>query len=192
MRGYWKPVVLAALLALCGCYPTTREAIGISKGVASDPALMGTWQGHVTGDQGITYLFFLTHPPEPEQAMIVRVGDGKDPGEWSSFSIVLGKAGANTILNAVFENGSLPRDENEDYTPLLYRFEPDGALHLYLMNSLAAEDAVRANRLGGEVVSAGKTADVTLTGDPQIIDEYFAANATKLFTVDFGTFRRVN
>jgi hypothetical protein len=184
--------MLAAVLALCGCYPTSHEAIGISKGVANDPALSGTWLGHIAGDQGTTYLFFLQHPPEPEQAMIVRVGDGKDPGEWASFSIVLGKAGGSAILNAVFENGSLPRDDTEDYTPLLYRFEADGALHFFLMNSLAAEDAVRANRLGGEIVSAGKNADVTLTGDPETIDAYFAANATKFFTVDFGTFKRVN
>ena len=193
MRPHFRLFILLAALALGGCYPTSQEAIGISNGPAVDAKLYGVWQGRIANQNGNVYLFFLARAPAPAQAMLVRPGDApNEKGDWASFSIVLGKAGSNGIVNALFDGGGVPRDENPDFVPLLYRFEADGTLHLYALDTIALEDAVRANRLAGGIVQNGKNADVTLTGDPKTLDAFFAANSAKFFTQLFGSFRRVN
>jgi hypothetical protein len=206
--------VIAFLAILSGCSSIrTDNPVGISGGAQTDATLVGGWrvveaQPKQIPPGGAGYLFFL---PQKE---------GGYTGVWMAwntpaaakpdivlFSIVTGRLGTAGIISAriVEMNGKPPSHIEPGYWPMLYRLDGNGRLHLFdasFEGIKLVENAVKSHRLAGtsEEQSGGKDASgkeiktihVRLTADPKSLDEYFAANASLIFTEPAFTFEHVD
>lgn len=180
---------LAAFLA--ACYPTTQVPIGSTGPTAPDARLIGVWKG--TPKDGPNYLFFLPRKDKLE-AIMVYPAKGDDKGSWMSFAARTGKAGNNDFINGreLLDDGEPAKNQNNDYTPLYYRFDKDGTLRLFFLDDNKIEEAITKGELKGEIKKSDIGDDVRITADAKMLDAFFATHDPKtLFTDQLGVYRRV-
>lgn len=195
MTAHFRAFALLCLtIVLAACYPTSESPIGVSAGAPSpDARLSGVWKGRIGTDKdAAAYLFVFPREGGRLEAMLLHPSAKDDKGDWTTVSLVPGKTGAADILNAklVLDNGAPAKEGTADYTPVLYRFEANGALRLFVLDEKALGNAVRQKRIAGTVKESSIGDDVRLTAGGKSLDAFFAANAAALFTQDYGSFRK--
>ncbi len=186
---------------LAGCGVTTVNPIGISSGAAQDESLLGVWRIDTPASKkdpgGYALVFFYPYKDGHLQAVMLGVSKDHKSSEtkcrdcWLNVDIFTGKAGDNRIFNVKFisSGGEQVTTQTQDYIPFLYRFDPDGTMHVFMLSSGAA-DALHKGGVAGTYDDKSKRA--RLTADPKSLDRFFAKNAQSLFTDPYAVLRRVN
>jgi hypothetical protein len=180
--------------ALAGCYPTSENPIGVAT-AAPDSRLLGAWKGQIGTDKDASAsLYVFPREGGRFEAMLIHAASKDDKGGWTTASLVPGKIGSTTVLNAklILDDGAPAKEGTADYTPVMYRFDAGGVLRLFMLDDKALETAIRAGRIAGTIKENSFGDDVRLTADAKSLDAFFAANAATLFTQAYGIFRRVN
>lgn len=190
-------VVVAALaLALSGCLPVTSTSpVGTTRGLGVDRRLAGMWEGST--DSGTPGWFaFVPDDHGGMTAILIGFPSTKDSdGSFETFFVRTAALGRAEYLNAqeLTDNGRAATGPlAKNIMPLLYRFENERRLTLYLMDEEAAKKIVEAGRIAG-VVEHEQFGDVTLTANPADLDRFFAsATGLALFKKPFVVLTRVN
>lgn len=179
--------IIALALGLLGCLPVTSTSpVGTTRGLGIDRRLVGMWEGS-TDKPG--WLAFVPDDHGGMTGILIGFPSKKDSsafyGTYALQTAALGKA---EYMNAreMTDNGlvaSGPLAKN--FMPLLYRFDGERTLTLYLVDDDAAKQVIRAGKIVG-VIQNGQFGDVTLTAKPADLDKFFASDAgLKLFTKPF-------
>jgi hypothetical protein len=182
-------------LFLAACYPvTTTNPLGTSAGFSSDPALAGLWRAEMAhAKDEVVYFHFLPMDQAGFKVVIVSGGE-KLNGEWSVARVTAANLGTHRFLNAemVFNNGKRENDPAHGTVPLLYRFEADGRVSLYLMSEDRAKEAIQSGAVAG-AIEPGDFGDVTLTAEPDDLDTFFASeDGVALFAEKFATLTKMD
>lgn len=190
-------VALVAAVMLAGCGEvSTQYPVGSTTGLTSDPALIGTWWPRAEKGDDVErtadgnhagYIHVL--PTREGQFEIVLVSLPVKPGDTGDFEVYRassGRAGENRFLNVVMLSpaGEEPLTApKHGTTPILYRFEANGDLTLFKLDTDKTTAAVKAGVIAGTIEKNtykydGKeyegTPDVTITADPATLDAFFA------------------
>jgi hypothetical protein len=178
-----------ALLTLCACTTvSTTNPIGIAKGAVEDAKLMGSWRFIPANDKDskdpkdVAFAFFVTQP-NGVHGLLVLPGEN----EWWEAEIVIGKAGANGMLNVrpAQKNGEPVEgtDKLEGYFPLRYSAGADGTISLFLWTEDALKDAIEKKQVAGTVANGA----ITLTAAPDALDAFFSTAAPDIFSEPYAT-----
>jgi hypothetical protein len=194
MRGLRLLVAAGLAAMLTACLPvTTKTPVGTTAGLGADPALIGTWKGHSTGEKGTMYFHFLRAKDGGIDAVLVGPSTKKDDGGWMVMAMQTAKLGERQFINArAIYDGGKPAEGTmaENTIPLLYSFDAKGVLTLSLMDEDAAKAAVKAGKIAG-TVGEGQFGDVTLTADAKALDAFMqSADAAALFVKPFAVLRK--
>src|SRR6185437_16562226 len=142
MKALRMFVAVYAVFLLTACYPvTTTSPIGTTVGFSTDTALAGLWRAEMAqSDDEVVFFHFLPMDDGSFKVVIVSGGE-KLNGEWSVARVKAASLGDNHFLNAemVFDNGKRTSDPKHGTVPLLYRFETDGRVSLFLISEDAAK-----------------------------------------------------
>jgi hypothetical protein len=184
-----------ALLLLAACYPpTTTHPVGTTAGLKLDPVLNGTWKADpASRDERGAFLHFLPKLDGSLTVLMVQTGDEPD-GDWSLIELTNGKAGNNRYMNArlVMSNGKAEDDSPGGTIPLLYRFDSQGHLMLYMMNEDRTKAAIKAGQITG-TIGKGDSGDAVITADPVALDKFMASPAAlALFVKPFFTLHKID
>jgi hypothetical protein len=194
-RGFSvRLLAVFACFILAACYPTTQVPIGSTGPTTPDTRLIGSWLGQIGDGPETIYLFFMPRGTDQAEALLVEPAQGQEDGSWSSYTVLNGYAGTHAVLNAraVLDDGKPAESADEGYTPLLYRFEEDGSLHLFLLDESATKAAIRSGKIAGTIKEESYTDSITLTADGKTLDTFFATpEGIALFAKPFGVFRRI-
>ena len=154
MRALGRVLALLCLTAaLAGCYPTSERPIGVSGTPAADQRLLGRWTGQIGTGKDTASLYVFPREKGQLEALLVHPAAKDDKGGWTTASLLPGKAGAVNILNAklVLDDGAPAKEGTKDYTPVMYRFDADGTLRLFMLGDKALEVAIRQGRIAGTI-----------------------------------------
>jgi hypothetical protein len=170
--------VALAALGLAGCPPVTTTApLGSSVAAATDPGFTGIWRGRAGASEGPSYFTFLPQDDGSINAVVVTPPTPHDKGGWGVFALRTLTLGPNHYLavhQTIADGKPATGRAAEQTVPVLYRFTPDGALVLYLIDEDRARAAIAANKIAGTAEN-GKFGDVTLTAIPAALDAYLAS-----------------
>jgi hypothetical protein len=180
---------IALVLAVSGCLPVTSTSpVGTTKGLGADRRLAGMWHGS-TGNAAPGWFAFVPDDHGGMTAIVTSFPSGNESsGFYGTYAVRTASLGKAAYMNAreVMESGKPatgPLAENSML--LLYRFDGERTLTLYLVDEDAAKQAVGTGKIAG-VVQGGQFGDVTLTAKPADLDRFFASDAAlKLFTKPF-------
>jgi hypothetical protein len=196
MKAVRFAFALAAALLAAACLPvTTKGPVGTTVGFKPDPALVGVWKGHSVDDGKETgYLAFLANDDDTMTALVIS--PGKTTGEWESYSLRTATLGTNRFINAREEmkNG---KTEEDDQTAsldivLLYRFQKNGKLALYMIDEAAAKAAIKAGKIPG-TIDSGDFGDAHITAEPAALDALMQSkDGLALFTKPLLVLSKVN
>lgn len=195
MKTFRMAAAACAVFLLAACYPvTTASPVGTSVGFSTDPALAGLWRAEMTQSKDeVVYFHFL--PMEDGSFKVVIVsGSEKLNGEWSVARVKAANLGDGRFLNAemVFNDGKRESDSSHGTVPLLYRFESNGRVSLFLISEDKAKEAIQSGAVAG-TIEPGDFGDVKLTAEPYDLDKFFAGDeGTALFTEKFATLTKVS
>ncbi len=175
MKAIRLALVLAATLLAAACLPvTTTVPVGSTAGFKADPALFGLWKGMDSDKDAPGYFVFLKNDDGSMTALMITPPKGTDGGEWESFALQTAMLGANRFINATeaFEKGKAADGPlAQTRFPLLYRFQKNGKLALYLVDEKLAAAAINAGKIKG-TVEPGDTGDVHITADAAALDAF--------------------
>lgn len=194
-RAFRVFVAVYTVFLAAACYPvTTTNPVGTTVGFSSDPALAGLWRAEMAeAKDEIVYFHFLPMNDGSFKVVIVSGGEKLD-GEWSVVRVKAASLGDNHFLNAelVFNNGKRESDPKHGTVPLLYHFEKDGRVSLFLISEDKAKDAIQSGDVAG-TIEPGDFGDVALTAEPDDLDKFFAGDdGAALFAQKFATLTKVS
>ncbi len=111
-----------------------------------------------------------------------------------SFALILGELGEHRFVNAkiLLDDGEPSSEKDNGYTPLLYRFDEDGTLRLFVLDDIELKKAIREGKIAGNVKESTYFDDIRITADEKALNAFFLSTTASLFTEDFGTFHRLN
>ena len=189
--------VLAAALFAASCLPVTTDApVGTTAGRGADPALIGTWKAvpEKPNQGGPQFVHFIAGKDGAMTVLLVDTGKRRSDGEWSVSSASAAVLGGRHYLNvrALSENGKPAEGADaERNVPLLYRFDDDGTLRVFLIDEDKAKAAIEAGTIEGRI-EPGDYGDVILTAPPAKLDALIAGDdGAALFTQKLLVLRRV-
>jgi len=192
-------LLAAAALFVAACLPvTTKNPVGSTVGFKQDPALVGLWKVEPEKDNKDEdkpgYIAFL-NAEEDGTMTALMIAPAKGAGDWGSYRLKPSTLGANHYLNAwpVMNNDHAadPDEAKTDYL-LLYRFEKDGRLMLYLLDEDATRAAITAGKIEGQI-DPGSMGDVHITAEPKALDAFFAGKkGAALFVKPFAVMDRMD
>lgn len=182
-------------IGLAACPPvTSKTPVGTTVTAVRDPALTGLWRGHVGDNAASSYFTFFPQDDGSVHVVVVSPPSKDDRGGYGMFAIQAARLGKYRYLNArqMFDDGKPATGPMADRTfPVLYHFDDDGALILYIVDETAAKNAVRAGKIAGTIES-GDYGDVVLTAAPGALDAFMASPAGRaLFTKPVVILRKV-
>lgn len=197
MKSMRFAVFCIAALFVAACLPvTTKNPVGTTAGFQRDAAIVGVWKVEPQKDdkdsrQG--FLAFLNASDDGAMtAVMLAPGQGDD--DWGSYNLKLATLGNNHFINAWAgtNNGKMAdKDEAESDVLLLYRLGKDGKVSLYLLDEDKTREAVKADRIKGDV-GQGSMGDVHITAEPAQLDKFFASKeGAALFVKPFVVMDRV-
>ena len=188
-------VTLAALagLALAACYPpTTITPVGTTVGFKSDPMLVGLWRSLPDHDNNRSYYFHFLNGKKGEM-FAVLVGDGGEISDVAIYKFKVARFGNVGFLNTrgMMDPEHEAPDQPKGTVPVLYRFEGNSKLKIYMADENATKDAIRAHKIAG-TAGAGGTDDAVITSDGAALDKFFRSRAgLALFKEPFATMTRI-
>ena len=191
MNAILRAFALALLSMLAACTSVvTENPIGISNGTVSDLRIVGAWKAMTpeNNSKDEAYVFVLPHEKTPLEGMLVVQSDR----DWWTSDLVLGKAGAHTMINVkVLLKNRVPvsaKDMPAGYFPLRYVVNADGSIQLFIWTAETVKNAIESGAIAGTLVSAS---DIRITAEPKALDTFFAASAATVFAEPFGTLVRL-
>jgi hypothetical protein len=182
-------------IGLCACPPvTTKTPVGTTVKAVSDPAFTGVWQGRVGDNKAPGYFTFFPQDDGTVNVLVVSPPSKDDKGGYGVFAVQTVMLGKYHFVNAreTVDDGKPATGSMADRTfPILYRWDDDGALTLYLIDETAARNAVKAGKIAGTIEN-GEYGDVMLTAPPGTLDAFMASPAGRaLFTKPLVTLRKM-
>src|SRR5215469_6856487 len=100
MRLLKLAVAAGAALVLAGCLPvSTKAPVGATAGFANDPALAGTWTGHMN-DPSVSYFHFIPKDDKTITLIGVTPPQKSDKGSWATYTLQTTTLGKNHYMNA--------------------------------------------------------------------------------------------
>jgi hypothetical protein len=190
-RTFRLGLVICAFLGVCACLPVTTTApIGSTVGTKADPSLTGMWKGR--SDKSTIYFTFFPKSDGSTTVLMLAPPTSADNGDWNVFAARTAVLGAYRFIDArdVEDDGN-PGDPALAHIPVLYSFNADGTLALYLMDEDAVKNAIKAGKIAG-VVKPGDFGNVVITATPAALDAFLqTADGRALFTKPLVTLTRV-
>lgn len=174
-----KPIhaVLAAIaLLLAGCYPpATSHPVGLTAGLKTDPALIGSWKG-AGDDKKPAYAHFLTDENGSVTVLLVSAGPKADG--WMLVTGTTATLGGHHFLNArlVSSDGKPETGGPAGTLPLLYTIDARGTLTMTLMDENATKALIKAGKIKGDP-GQGDTGDAIITADSRALDAFMQTPA---------------
>lgn len=181
-------------VGLCACPPvTSKTPVGTTVKAVPDPVLTGVWRGRFDKDTP-SYLTFLPRDDGTISVVWVTPPSKGDAGGYGVFTMQAVTLGKYHYLNVreTLDDGKPATGPMADRTfPVLYRFDDDGALVMYIIDENVAKNAVKAGKIAGTIAS-GDYGDVVLTATPGELDAFMASPAGRaLFTKPAMVLRKV-
>jgi hypothetical protein len=172
-------LLLAALavLALAACYPpTTSHPIGSTVGFKSDPSLLGLWKARSPDPDNHSFYYYHVLQAKDGAMFAVLVpsgGDGK-ASDVMMFKLKTARFGNLGFLNVrvMMDPEHEAPDQPPGWVPVLYRFEANGTLKIFILEEDATKNAIRTHKIAGTVGNA-ETDDAVVTADGATLDNFF-------------------
>lgn len=188
-------LLLLVAVGLGACPPvTSKTSVGTTVTATPDPQFTGMWKGKPAGNDQDNYFSFFPQTDGTVTALVLDPPSPKDSGGWGAFSLQTVTLGPYRFINAretINDGKPATGPMADNIIPLLYRFNGDGALVLYLIDEDAAKAAIKSGKLAGNI-EEGQFGDVTITAAPGDLDAYMASPSGRaLFVKPFAILRKV-
>jgi hypothetical protein len=190
-------LVLAAVaaLALAACYPpTTSHPVGSTVGFKGDPSLVGLWKARSTDPDNHTFYYYhLLHAKDGSMLALLVPGNGGEASDVMMFKLKTARFGNFGFLNAraMMDPEHEATDQPPGSVPVLYRFEANGTLKIFILEEDATKNAIRAHKIAG-TVGTSETDDAVITADGATLDNFFRGRTgLALFEKPFAILTKV-
>lgn len=182
-------LLLAALVALAGCLPVSRNPLSDPDDAVADARLDGVWYGRSGKDT--VYLHFVAGSGASRDVVEV---DHEKTGDahaliYTAFPSTLGKV---RYLN--IREKSAP---DKPYYLARYQLTGSGTMTIWLMGESAAARAVKGKKIAGKIImkdadSDKPTRDITLMATTEELAAFVRKSDPEvLFAEKFGTFKKL-
>jgi hypothetical protein len=186
-----RAVVLAFVLALAACVPTSRHPLTAPQDAVKDGRLIGLWTGMVDDER--VYFHFIDKGDEDLHAVGASHGDGDRRGGWSAYGIRTARLGATWYLTAevLVEDGKSVAEEDDRYLLCRYQITASGELEVWLMSEEPVILDIEAGKIAGQVDEGRFATEIELTAPSAELAAYVAAaDPERVFGDLFLTLRR--
>jgi len=182
-----------ATIVLTACYPpTTSHPIGTTVGFKSDPALLGLWKAEPDPSNHRSYYYDLLNAKDGAM-FAVLVPDRGEATDVMMFKLEAARFGNFGFLNVrvMTDPEHEASDQPAGFVPVLYRFDANGRLKIFMLDEDALKTAIGAHKIAGTIATAG-TNDVVITADGATLDKFFRSRTgLALFDKSFAVLTRV-
>jgi hypothetical protein len=186
--------LVIGLVCLSACTTvSTTNPIGIAAGEVSDARLLGSWKmippdkDTKLDNKDEAFVFVLANVTGGLRSVILFPGDH----DWYEAELIAGKAGEHGMLNLrpIQKNGvpATGADKIDGYYPMRYTVGADGSIALFLWSEAAMTSAIQSSRIAGTIDNMA----ITLTAEPQELDDFFSAAAPDIFSMPYATLQRI-
>lgn len=181
--------LLAILIGLTGCLPTSKSPLSDPADAVLDMRLAGVWYGK-SGEDTV-FLHFVAG--KVTSMDVVEVDHEKDGDAHTSiYTMFPTLIGGQRYMNLREKGGG-----DKPYYLARYTLTKSGALTIWLWSETAIEKAVKAGKLAGKVSvknagESSETRDVALTATTASLAAFVReSDPDVLFSEKFGTFKKV-
>jgi hypothetical protein len=188
MKLFRLPLAAVALL-LASCIPTIVSPLGTTTEIGADPALRGCWEARAPDGKTVAYYHFI--PINRTTITVITVthsGDKTQKSEWAHYRIGTAALGKHRYMNVV--QVGRDDDNNPDVVPILYRFDDERTLALYLPDEDKIKQAIEEKKLAGAVDE--KSGDIKITASGPALDDFFAKPDAASYFMPYAILKKLD
>ena len=181
--------VVALMMGLAGCLPTSKNPLSAPEDAVADTRLEGVWYGK-SGEDTV-FLHFVAG--KAASMDIVEVDHEKSGGAHTSiYTMFPTVIDGQRYMNIREKNG-----DKKPYYFARYTLSKTGTLTLWLMSEKPVAKAINAGKLTGKITvkntdETAESRDVALTSTTASLAAYVGkADPEALFAEKFGSFKKV-